>query len=253
MNLILIGPKNETKDLLLTITKNWETLIKQIRRKPEETLEFRMTKPRETFHFNPPIQTKEDWMLGLIDLEVYSSLFNITEEKNRFEIYRDTSKKFGFLELKDELEEILNISHITPEHLQDEVLRPRIIDEFYKLSNERKNSDGYMILILGYARSPFRDFESFLRIVVGLEEEGIRLLLKQYISHFVTYEISPGIHTIQDISDAVRNFAGHKEILEIEYDDFTMKTKLILKYNSGKLFTLGTLRFDKKSFFFILY
>ena len=93
------------------------------------------------------------------------------------------------------------------------------------------------------------EISSYLRIVVGLDEEDIRLILKQYNSHFITYDYTPGIYTIQDISDAVRTFAGHNEILEIEYDDITMKTKLLLKYNSGKFFTLGTLRFDKKSFF----
>ena len=165
----------------------------------------------------------------MVDLEVYISLFNITEENNKFDIYRDTSKKFGFLVLKDELEEILNISHITPEHLQDEVLGPRIIDEYYKLSNEKKNSDGYMILLLGYARSPFRGFESYLRIVVGLDERDIQLILKQYNSHFITYELTPGIYTIQDISDAIHTFSGHSEIIQIEYDDFNRKTKIILK------------------------
>ena len=73
-------------------------------------------------------------MIGLTDLEVHNSIFNITEENNKFEIYRDSSNKFGFIELKDELDEILNIRHITQEHFEDEVLGPRIIDEFYKLS-----------------------------------------------------------------------------------------------------------------------
>ena len=51
-----------------------------------------------------------------------------------------------------------------------------------KLSHEKKNSDGYMILLLGYSRSLFPDFESFLRIVVGLNGEDIQLILKQYNS-----------------------------------------------------------------------
>ena len=45
MNLNMIRPKNETEDLLLSITKNCETLIKQTHTKPEETLEFKMNKP----------------------------------------------------------------------------------------------------------------------------------------------------------------------------------------------------------------
>ena len=70
MNLNMIRPKNETENLLLSITKNCETLIEQTHRKAEETLDFKMTKPKETFHFNPPIQIQGSWMIGLTDLEV---------------------------------------------------------------------------------------------------------------------------------------------------------------------------------------
>ena len=49
MNLIMIKPKNETEDLLLSITKNCETLIEQTHRKPEETLEFKMIQSRKHF------------------------------------------------------------------------------------------------------------------------------------------------------------------------------------------------------------
>ena len=81
-------------------------------------------------------------MIGLTNSEVYNSIFNITEENIKFEIFRDNSTKFGFLELKDELEEILNIPHTTNKHLDDDEIGPRIIDEFLKLSQEKKNSDG---------------------------------------------------------------------------------------------------------------
>ena len=47
-----------------------------------------MIEPRGTFNFNPPIQVKEDWMLGLVDLDVYNSIFNITKANNKFEIYK---------------------------------------------------------------------------------------------------------------------------------------------------------------------
>ena len=52
------------------MTKNCETLIKRTHRKTEETLDFKLTKSRETFHFNPPVQVKEYWMVGLISFEV---------------------------------------------------------------------------------------------------------------------------------------------------------------------------------------
>ena len=110
-----------------------------------------------------------------------------------------------------------------------------------------------MIILLEYSRSLLRDFESFLRIVVGLDEEDIQLILKQYNSHFITHELTPGIYTIQDISDTIHTFSGHSEIIEIEYDVISMKTKIILKYIAGqKKIGLGTFRFDEKSFFHTL-
>ena len=91
----MIRPKNQTENLLLSITKNFETLIEQTHRKAEETLEFKMIKSRETFHFKPTIQVEGDWMIGLIDLEVYNSIFNITEENNKFKLYKFPDEKAG--------------------------------------------------------------------------------------------------------------------------------------------------------------
>ena len=50
MNLKKIQPKNETEDLLLSITKNSEKLIEQTHRKPKEILEFKMVEPKKK-HF----------------------------------------------------------------------------------------------------------------------------------------------------------------------------------------------------------
>ena len=80
MDLNMIRPKKETKKLLLSITKNCQTLIEQTHKKPEETLEFNMIKSRETFHFKQSIHLKGDWMLRLTDLEVYNSIFDITKK-----------------------------------------------------------------------------------------------------------------------------------------------------------------------------
>ena len=77
---------------------------------------------------------------------------------------------------------------------------------------------------------------------------------KQYNSHFITYELTPEIYTYQDFSNTIHTFSGHSEILQIEYDDITMKTKIILKFkNNGKgVFGLGTVRFDERYFFHTL-
>ena len=246
MNLNLIQPKNETEDLLLSITTNCETLIEQTHRKAEEILESKLAKPRETFHFNPPIQIKGDWMIGLTSREIYNSIININTTNNEFKLYTDTFDEFSFTELKDELEEILSISDITPYHVQHETVGLRNIQAYWNLRSEKTSTDGYIKLLMGYARSPFRDFESYLRIVIGLDEDDFQLILKQYNANFVTYELDPGIYTIEDIEEAVHLLGDHEGTLQIEYDYSNKKTKLILtRFRS----TFGTLRFDEKSFF----
>ena len=162
MKLSLIRPKNQTKDLILSITKNCEMLFEQTQRNAEETLEFRLNKSKETFHFNPPITIKGSLMIGLTNLEVYNSIFNINTTSKKFELYTDTFDEFPFEELKDEIEEILNISDITPYHLQHEKIGPRLIEAYRKLRLEKSSSDDYIILLIGFDRSPFRDFEGLL-------------------------------------------------------------------------------------------
>ena len=148
--------------------------------------------------------------------------------------------------MKDEIEEILNIPNITDDHLEYEIIGPRIIKAYWKLRSEKSSTDGYVIFLMGYARSPFRDFESYLSIVVGLDEDDIRLSLKQYNANFVTYELDPGNYTIEDLQEAVYPLGDHEGTLQIEDDDLNNKTKLILtRFGS----TFGTLRFDEHSFF----
>ena len=180
MNLNKLENKNEAQDLLLSITKSCETLIVQTHWKAEETLEFVMNKQRQIFHFNPALPVEGSWMVGLCDLQAYNSSFNKNHTINKFELYTDNFDGFSLEELKDELGELLNISDITTYHLQHEVIGPRVIEAFTKLRSEKSSTDCYIILLMDYARPPFRDFESYLRTVASLDEDDIQLSLKQY-------------------------------------------------------------------------
>ena len=75
---------------VLSLTKNCETLIKQTHIKAQETLEFKVTKPRETFSFTPSINLgcDSEWMIGLTSWEAYKSTFNITEGKIKLKHYK---------------------------------------------------------------------------------------------------------------------------------------------------------------------
>ena len=107
----MIRPKKEAEDSIFSITENCEKPIEQTRRKAEESLEFKTTKPRETFHFNQPIQIKGDWMIRVTDLEVYNSIFKKTENK-KLELYINPDERAGgnsYRKLRDEMFQILQM------------------------------------------------------------------------------------------------------------------------------------------------
>ena len=137
----MIRPKNETENLLLSITENCETLIEQTHRKAEETLEFKKTKPKETFHFKPQLSIEGSLMIGLTDLEVYNSIFTITEENIKFKLYKFPDEKSSgvtYEKVRDEIEKELDIEDITATDLQDDIIAPIIIEE-YKEQVKKKN------------------------------------------------------------------------------------------------------------------
>ena len=79
-------------------------------------------------------------------------------------------------------------------------------------------------------------------------EDDIKLVLDEYNSSFITYELEPGIYSYTEISEALFYIlqseypSPNSEIL-IRLDDFTKKTKLVVR--SGII----AIRFDEKSFF----
>ena len=44
-----------------------------------------MTKQKDFFSFDVPLQLNEKWMLGVTSLEVYETVYNITEKKNKLQ------------------------------------------------------------------------------------------------------------------------------------------------------------------------
>ena len=236
MNLDTIRPKNQTEDLLLSKTKNCETLNEQTHRKPEETLGFKMTKKKEIFHFLPSLQIKGDWMLGLTDLKVYNSTFHITEENRKFKLCNFPDEKSGnvtYEKVRDEIERDLDISDFTAADLEDDIIAPFIIEKYREQVTKRmKMKDvGYINIVAGYVSSVFQDFESYLRTEVDMVEDDIKFVLDEYNSSFVTYELEPGIYTFKDISEAhfsilQPEYPEPSNAIVIEFDDITTKIKI---------------------------
>ena len=189
--------------------------------------------------------------MGLVDLEVYNSIFNITEQNNKFQHYKFPDEKAGgvtYEKVRDEIEKDLDISDITATDLQDDLIGPIIIEEYRKQVTKRMKDDEYMKILADYVSSVFQDFESFLRTEADLVQDDIKLVLDEYNSSFITYELDPGIYTFKDIFEALFNilqsdYPGPSNVIDIEFDDITRKTKLVVRFG------IIAIRFDEKSFF----
>ena len=105
-------------------------------------------------------------------------------------------------------------------------------------------------LLMGYARLPFRNFESFHRTAVGLDGLDIRLILKHFNSNSKTYDIPLSIYSIEDVSEAVYSMGNHDGTFRLEYDDISMKKKLFKTCFRG-IFQI--MRFDENPFFNTLF
>ena len=141
----------------------------------------------------------------------------------------------------------MDIEDITAEDLQDEIIAPIIIEQYKKQVTKKMKDDKYMFILSG-SNFVFQDFESFLRTQINLVEDDIKLVLEEYNSSFITYEISPGIYTFKDISEVLLNFLQSEyksdfNKIVIEFDDITRKTKLVVRPG------IKAIKFDEKSFF----
>ena len=142
----------------------------------------------------------------------------------------------------------MDISDVTDEDLQDDIIAPIIIEEYKKQVTKRMEDGGYMNILARYTNSVFQDFERFLRTQIDLVEDDVRVVLEEYNSNFITYELTPGIYSYRDISEALfyilqtEYLQSNSEIL-IRLDEITRKIKLVVR--SGII----AIMFDEKSVF----
>ena len=71
------------ESLLLSIAKSNLDIVENTLSKLKETLEFEMTKQKQSFLFDISLEFPEQWMMGVTILEVYNTVFNITPINNK--------------------------------------------------------------------------------------------------------------------------------------------------------------------------
>ena len=194
--------------MLLLIKKHTDTLIKQTKTKPQETLEFKMNKQMQTFSFNPPIKLLEEgkWLLGVSSFECTNSVFIIINENNNFSIIIPGHYQTEFAEkmIKD-LNKLLEPKsfELHVEEVRKRGNKIRIADNEYKLSDfdtQKKNK------ILEESKSAkYNDLKDLVYRMQLTYDEIMDILDLKYIpTKRIGYSLNPGIYEVVDLNNSLK-------------------------------------------------
>ena len=233
-------------ELLLLIKKHTDTLIKQTKTKPQETLEFKMNKQKQTFSFNPPKNLLEEggWLLGVSSFECTNSVFNITNENNSFSIiipghYETESAQKTI----DELNNLLELRSQNGIELHVEQVRKKelILINDYSLSSLSMFKDE---ILEDLKNAKFNDLEDMVyRFQLTYDEIMDILDLKYIPTRRTGYSLDPGIYEVIDLNNTLKHVLPDNVKVNITIDDIKLKSNL----NTNQ-----TLLFTKKSFFYTI-
>ena len=233
-------------ELLLLIKKHTDTLIEQTKTRPQETLEFRMNKQRQTFSFNPPINLLEEgkWLLAVSLFECTNSVFNITNENNSFSIiipghYETESAQKTI----DELNNLLELRSQNGIELHVEQVRKKglILINDYSLSSLGMFKDE---ILEELKNVKYNDLEDLVYRFKLTYNEIMDILDLKYIPTKRTgYSIEPNIYNVVDLNKTLKNILPNNVKIDITIDERKYKTDL--KINQ-------TLIFTNKSFFYTI-
>ena len=216
-------------ELLLLIKKHTDTLIEQTKTKPQETLEFKMNKQRQTFSFNPAINLVEEdkWLLAVSSFECTNSVFNITDDNNSFSIIIPAHWESEFADkIFDELNRLLKLETLDL-HVNEVRKRGNIIkigDKEYKLSD----FDNQKYEIPEELKNvKYNDIAYLVYRIQLTYDEIIDVLDLKYISTKRTgFSLDPGIYEIIDLNNALKYIIPDNVEINIKIDDIRLKSNL---------------------------
>ena len=233
-------------ELLLLIKKHTDSLIEQTKTKPQETLEFKMNKQRQTFSFNPPINLIKEgkWLMAVSSLECTNSVFNITKENNSFSIIILGHWEDEFSEkVIDEVNRLLEVrsleSHVDEVRKRGDTIK--IGDKGYNLSDF--DNQKYEI-IKELKEAKYKDIRDLVHRMRLTYDEIMDIIDLKYIStKRVGYSLTPNIYNVVDLNNALKDILPDIIKINVIIDERKYKTDLQINQ---------TLIFTNKSFFYTI-
>ena len=232
---------DKKESLLLSIAKSNLDIVENTLSKPQETLEFKMNKQKESFSFDIPLDLPEQWMMGVTSLEVYNTVYNITEKNNKIKLFK-TDKMLK--EYKVPTEFMSKIKKLYETSGNKGISN---IEEIKKLIND----DNFKEVTL--SQNYCDDLKKIINQINQNIEDKTNNIYFEYrcISDCLEIEIPPGAYELIDKNNAIQqellnscsSGPDPKFKINIEADTIPMKSILTTSYsiyfNSGLNTLLG--------------
>ena len=210
---------DKKESLLLSIAKANQEIVENTHSKPQETLEFKMNKQKESFSFDVPLELPEQWMMGVTSLEVYNTVYNITEKNTKLKIL-----------LKDEQLKSLNV----------DTQLVMNVEYLYKISDVKKINT---FMVDSYSKNKKlikKDFDKLTKIInqINQNTEGAlhikgktTIIIPEFEieNDFVEIELTPGVYELVDINRIMKQKLSDSDFefeFNIEADTISMKSVL---------------------------
>ena len=136
---------DKKESLLLSIAKSNLDIVENTLSKPQETLEFKMNKQKESFSFDVPLELPEQWMMGVTSLEVYNTVYNITEKNNKFK-FLYTEKMLKENDVDTQL--VTNVEYLYKTSGDIEKIKKLIVNDNAEIKTITKTDYDYLMKII---------------------------------------------------------------------------------------------------------
>ena len=210
---------DKKESLLLSIAKSNLDIVENTHSKPQETLEFKMNKQKESFSFDKTLDLPEQWMMGVTSLEVYNTIYNITEKNNKIKLFTTEQNLKEYKFATEFIPKIKNLYETSD------------IEEIKKLINDVK----YKKVV--FPNNYYNDLNKII-IQINKNIEDKTNILDLYgigsVSNCLGIEIPPGAYELIDIKNVIQqeliNSCGSlldSDLkMNIEADTISMKSVL---------------------------
>ena len=209
-------------ELLLLIKKRTDTLMEQTITKPQETLEFKNVRSKQTFSFNPPIDYIEEgkWLLAVSLFVCTNSVSNITDENNSFSINipghwetKSAEKTVDDLKKLLELDSVeLHVKEVEKRSYQiifgdKEIILSEILTFKEEIFEELK-------------KAKYKDIEDLVyRFQLNFDEIIDILDLKFIPTKRISYSLKPNIYQLSDKNNILKNILPDNVKISVTIDE----------------------------------